>query len=73
MVTDFKKCCEDLLRKSKKGAGKMKAIAYIVLIIISVGCGTLVSNIKDRSIRVGLTTMFVSLALNLLAQKIGII
>lgn len=51
----------------------MKAIAYIIIITLSVGFGVLVANIKDHSIRVGLTTMFVSLALNLLAQKIGII
>lgn len=51
----------------------MKVLTYIILITLSVGLGVLVASIKDRSIRVGLTTMFVSLALNLLAQGIGII
>lgn len=51
----------------------MKVIAYLVIITVSVTVGVLVASIKDRSIRVGLTTMFVTLALNLLAQEIGII
>lgn len=51
----------------------MKVLAYIILITVSVGLGVLVANIENRSIRTGLVTAFVSLALNLIALKIGII
>lgn len=51
----------------------MKVIAYLVIITVSVTVGVLVANIKDVPTRVGLTTMFVSLAVNLIAQIAGII